>query len=176
MRLFVAAFPPPRVQQALIEAVRTLPPNAFRPTAPERVHLTLKFLGEVQLDNLPRIVAALEPVTDEHEPFEVVTSAFGVFPSPRRARILWAGIDEGADQLHALAKTVEALLKPEGFPPEEKPYVPHLTLGRSRRPTTFDPTGVSLPTLQFTISNIDLVQNKHGPTGITYPTLKRYDL
>lgn len=176
MRLFVAAFPPPQVQQTLIEAVRTLPTNAFRPTTPERVHLTLKFLGEVQPDELPRIVAALKPVTDGHEPFDAVTSVFGVFPSRRRARILWAGIDEGACQLRALAQTVEALLEPEGFPLEEKPYVPHMTLGRARRPTTFDPAGVSLPTLRFTVSGIDLVQSKYGPTGVTYPSLERYEL
>lgn len=176
MRLFVAAFPPPRVQQALIEAVRTLPTNAFRPTAPERVHLTLKFLGEVQPDNLSRIATALKPVTDEHEPFDAVTSVFGVFPSQRRARILWAGIGQGDERLRALAQTVEALLQPEGFPPEEKLFVPHMTLGRARRPTTFDPTGVSLPTLRFTVSGIDLVQSKHGPTGITYPRLERYEL
>jgi len=113
MRAFVAVFPPPEVRRALIEAAKAHPD--FRLTDPRRVHLTLKFLGDVSPSALPRIIAALEPVRDEHEPFDTVTSSFGAFPSPRRARILWAGLGEGAEQIRALAETLEACLEPEGF-------------------------------------------------------------
>lgn len=171
MRAFVAVFPPPEVQRALIEAAEVHP--AFRPTAPQRVHLTLKFLGEVPPGVLTQIKAALEPIRNEHEPFDVVTSDFGAFPSPHRARILWAGLDAGASSLlQALAESIEARLEPEGFAREGRPFVPHMTLGRARRPTPFGPA--SLPKLQFTVSGVDLVQSRHGATGVEYSTLARY--
>ena len=173
MRVFVAVFPPPEVRHALIEAAHKT--SGFRPTAPERVHLTLKFLGDVPPDALPRITSALEHVSASYEPFEVATSEFGVFPSPRRASVLWAGVDEGTENLNALADTVETRLEQEGFAREDRPFVPHITLGRSRRPTPFDPTNASLPKLRFTTSGMELVQSKHEPTGVAYSTLARYE-
>lgn len=176
MRAFVAVFPPPEVQKALVEAARVLPPNAFRLTAPERVHLTLKFLGEVLPEDLSRLARALEPVARHAEPFDACTSALGVFPSERRARILWSGIGEGATDLVALAHTVDSLLEPEGFAREERPFVPHLTLGRARRPTPFDPTSANPPKLRFAVRKIDLVQSGQHASGVTYSTLAEYEL
>ena len=176
MRVFVAAFPPPEVQRALVAAARAIPTDAFRLTAPERAHITLKFLGDVPPDALPRISATLEPIRGNHERFDVLTSSLGVFPSPRRARVLWAGLGEGAEQLRSLAQTVETLLDPEGFPPEKTSFMPHITLGRARHPTPFDPASANLPELRFTVSAIDLVQSKHSPTGVAYSTLARYEL
>jgi len=173
MRAFVAVFPPPEARRALIEAAKAHPD--FRLTDPRRVHLTLKFLGDVSPSALPRIIAALEPVRDEHEPFDTVTSSFGAFPSPRRARILWAGLGEGAEQIRALAETVEACLEPEGFAREDRPFVSHITLGRARRPASFDAAGADLPELRFTVSGVDLVQSKHEATGVAYSTLARYE-
>ncbi len=172
MRAFVAVFPPPEVRNALIEAASAIPASTFRLTAPERVHLTLKFLGDVPPQDLPRISAALQPLCDEHDPFDAVTSGFGAFPSARRARILWAGTEEGTGQLSALAQSVEARLEPEGFKREDRPFVPHITLGRSRRPAPFDPTNA--PELRFTVHGIDLVQSKHEATGVVYSTLRSY--
>src|ERR687894_1664624 len=104
MRVFVAVFPPPEVQKALMEAARAFPANAFRRTPPARVHLTLKFLGEVPPEDLPRVTAALGRAARQGEPFDAVVSDFGAFPSPRRARILWAGIGAGAEGFGALSR------------------------------------------------------------------------
>ncbi len=173
MRVFVAVFPPPEVRRSLIEAARAHP--GFRLTAPQRVHLTLKFLGDVPPDDLPRIAAALEPVRDGQGPFDVITSGFGVFPSPRRARILWAGAGEGTERLRALTEVVETCLQPEGFAREGRPFVPHITLGRARHPASFDPAGAGPPKLRFTVSGVDLVQSKHEATGVAYSALARYE-
>ena len=174
MRLFVAVFPPREVQEALVEAARALPTDAFRLTAPERVHLTLKFLGEVPPGALPRVTSALERVSGE--PFDVTISGFGVFPSARRARILWAGVEEGAERLRALARAVEDLLEPEGFAREDRTFLPHLTLGRARRPVAFDPGEAGLPRLGFGVREIDLVRSRRGESGVTYPVLAEYRL
>ena len=175
MRLFVAVYPPPEIRDKLIRSARDLPTDAFRLTAPERVHLTLKFLGEIPPEALPRITSALEPLGDAAEPFEAAIAGFGVFPSARRARILWAGIEEGAEAFRALANTVETLLEPEGLPPEGRPFVPHLTLGRARRPARFDPGHTPLPEERFAVRKADLVQSEHGGSGVVYSTLEEYE-
>jgi RNA 2',3'-cyclic 3'-phosphodiesterase len=176
MRAFVAVFPPPEVRSALIDAARALPTDAFRLTAPERVHLTLKFLGEVPPGDLPRLIPVLERIGRDGTTFDASTSGLGVFPSARRARILWAGIGEGSEELVSLARTVERLLEPEGFVPEDKPFVPHLTLGRARRPVPFDPSATVLPELRFPVHEVALVESRHEPSGLTYSPLAEYRL
>ena len=176
MRLFVAVYPPPEVQRALIEAARTLPTAAFRLTAPERVHLTLKFLGEVPSGDVPHLTAALERINRHGDPFEAATSGFGAFPSARRARILWAGIEDGAEQLVSLARAVETLLVPEGLPREDRPFVPHLTLGRARRPANLDLTSAPHPERRFTVHKVDLVHSRQDRTGLRYETLEAFGL
>jgi 2'-5' RNA ligase len=176
VRVFVAFFPPPEVQRTLAAAAGLLPTDAFRLTAPERVHLTLKFLGEVQPEDLIRVGSALEAIGQHGEPFDAAVSGFGVFPSARRARILWAGIGQGAEGFRALSRAVENLLEPEGFGREDKPFVPHLTLGRARRPVLFDPDEATLPRLGFSVGALDLVESRQGEPGVTYSVLERYPL
>ncbi len=176
MRIFVAVFPPPEVREALFHAARDLPASKdFRLIGPEKLHLTLKFLGDVAEDDLSRVTRALGPLRERHEPFEVSTSGFGAFPSERRARILWAGLGEGSGTLRAVAQSIEDLLEPAGFEREQRPYVPHLTLGRARgRQAKLDGASVSPPALRFTVSGVDLVESVPGEGGVTYSVLETY--
>ncbi|CAA9534099.1 MAG: 2'-5' RNA ligase [uncultured Rubrobacteraceae bacterium] len=176
MRVFVAVFPPSEVQKALMEAARAFPANAFRLTPPERVHLTLKFLGEVPPGDLPRLASALGRAARQGEPFDAVVSGFGAFPSTRRARILWAGIGAGAEGFRALKRAVEDLLEPEGFVREGKPFVPHLTLGRARRPVPLEPGGADVPDLGFAVGALDLVESRQDGSGVTYAVLAKFPL
>lgn len=176
MRTFVAVFPPPEVREALFRAARALPASKdFRLVGPEKIHLTLKFLGDVADEDLAKVTQALEPLRERHEPFEVSTSGFGTFPSEKRARILWAGVDEGSGPLRALASDVENLLEPAGFGREGRPYVPHLTLGRVRgRPAKLDDAGDPPPAHRFTVPGADLVSSVPGRDGVTYSILRTY--
>ena len=176
MRTFVAVFPPQRVREALFRTARDLPASsAFRLVGQEKLHLTLKFLGNVAEGDISRVKRALEQLRGRHEPFEVETSGFGAFPSERKARILWAGVGEGSGPLRAVAKSVDDLLEPAGFGRERRPYVPHLTLGRARgRRAKLDDTSVSPPALRFTVSGVDLVESVTGEGGVTYSVLETY--
>jgi len=176
VRTFVAVFPPPEVREALFRAARELPASKdFRLIGPEKLHVTLKFLGEVAEDDLGRVTQALEPLGERHESFEVSTSDFGTFPSERRARILWAGVGEGSESLRAVAQNVEDLLEPAGFGREERPYVPHLTLGRARgRRAKLEYASVSPPALRFAVSGVDLVESVPGAGGVSYSVLETY--
>jgi RNA 2',3'-cyclic 3'-phosphodiesterase len=178
VRAFVAVFPPPEVREALAGAVRDLPVvGKIRLTTPANIHLTLKFLGDVPEDDLGRVAEALEPLRERHEPFEAGISGFGAFPSPRRARILWAGIGQGADKLRALAQDVEWSLEPVGFERDDRAYVPHLTLGRARgRPATLESAETSPPVPDFLVRHAELMKSVLGKTGATYSTLATYPL
>ena len=176
MRTFVAVFPPSEVRETLSHAARDLPASKdFRLIVPEKLHLTLKFLGEVAEDDLARLRQALGPLRDRHEPFEVSIAGFGAFPSERRARILWAGIGEGSESLRVVARNIEDLLEPAGFDREKRPYVPHLTLGRARdRRAKLDDPDVSPPALRFTVSGVDLVQSVPEAGSVIYSVRKTY--
>jgi 2'-5' RNA ligase len=176
VRAFVAVFPPPEVQEALAGAARGLPiAGKVRLTPAEKVHLTLKFLGDVREDVLlGRLAEALEPLRERHEPFEAGISGFGAFPSPKKARVLWAGVGEGSDGLRVLAEAVEECLEPLGFERENRPYVPHMTLGRSRgRPVALETVETPPPVPTFLVRRVDLVQSV---PGAAYSTLAAYPL
>jgi RNA 2',3'-cyclic 3'-phosphodiesterase len=176
VRTFVAVFPPQRVREALFRAARDLPASqAFRLIGPEKLHLTLKFLGDVAEDDLSRVKRALVQLRGRHEPFEVETSDFGAFPSERRARILWAGVGEGSGPLREVAQSVDGLLEPAGFEREGRPYVPHLTLGRSRgKGAKLDGASAPPPALRFSVPGVDLVESVPGEGGVTYSVLETY--
>ena len=176
MRAFVAVFPPQRVRQALFRAAHDLPTSKdFRLISPEKLHVTLKFLGDVAEDTLGRVKQALEPLSERHEPFEVRTSGFGAFPSEKKARILWTGVGEGSESLRAVAQSVEDLLQPAGFAREQRPYVPHLTLARARgRKAKLEDASISPSALRFTVSGVELVESAPGAGGVTYSVLETY--
>jgi RNA 2',3'-cyclic 3'-phosphodiesterase len=179
VRAFVAVFPPPEIREALVGAARELPVvGPVRWVRSENVHLTLKFLGDVSKEDLlDRVAEALRAVRGRHEPFEAEPSAFGAFPSARRARILWAGIDEGSDRLRALAEDVQASIDPLGFEREGRAYSPHLTVGRARaRPVVLEAVEVPSTVPSFTVQNMELVQSVLGAAGVTYSTVATYPL
>lgn len=96
----------------------------------ENLHLTLKFLGDVVPERLAALAARLEGVARAQAPFALTLAGVGAFPSWQRPRVLWIGVV--APALAPLAAAVEAACAAERFPPETRPFHPHLTLGRVR--------------------------------------------
>lgn len=98
---------------------------------PENLHLTLLFLGEVDERDLIKVCRAVENVCRVHAPFTLSFASTGAFPNTRRPRTLWAGIEEGTEELIALHDALEPPLQDLGcYRREDRPYSPHLTLGR----------------------------------------------
>ena len=81
---------------------------------------------------------AIRPVTDAIAPFRFSLCGVGAFPNPRRARVAWVGLQEGAEAATHLAARLESALRPLGFSPERRPWRAHVTLGRFRAPRTLD--------------------------------------
>jgi 2'-5' RNA ligase len=93
------------------------------------MHLTLKFLGEVSTANIQALARMLQSEAARYAPFDFTISALGAFPNARRPRVIWVGADVPAALL-ALQKAIEAETRLLGYPGEERPFSPHLTLGR----------------------------------------------
>ncbi len=178
MRLFVAVFPPPEVRgEASRTARRLLPDARIRWSRPENVHLTLKFLGNVDEESLDDLRTALENACADHAPFEARLAGLGAFPSARHARILWAGVGEGSERLRSLATDVAAALSSSGFERETRPYEPHLTLGRARgRPVSLNLPEEAGGGLPFEVRRIELTESKLTDKGPIYRTVEEFVL
>jgi len=100
--------------------------------APENLHLTLKFLGQVREARTAELVAAIAQATSGFAAFEATVAGLGAFPTPTRPRVIWAGVGRGADALVGLAGRVDEALAALGFEREPRPFSPHATLGRVR--------------------------------------------
>lgn len=133
LRSFVAVKIPSDMQIALARSTaalqEALPKPLVRWVAPQNVHLTLKFLGDVSPANLERLADAMAAETITHEAFSMTVGGLGAFPSPRRARIIWFGLNAPA-VLTALLRGIEAVAARLGYAAEDRPFSPHLTIGR----------------------------------------------
>jgi 2'-5' RNA ligase len=124
-RLFIAADPPPEVKKQLLEICYGLPGAKW--TDESRMHITLRFLGEVDGGKFKDARAALNLV--QFEPFEITVRGVGCFPLRKRPEILWAGID-GNDKLVQLRNRIEAALDHEGLGRESRKFHPHVQLAK----------------------------------------------
>jgi len=133
LRSFVAVEIPAEIQSALARSTallqKALPKPLIRWVAPQNVHLTLKFLGDVSPANLERLAEALKTEAVAHETFDMSVGGLGAFPNPRRARVIWIGLEAPA-ALMALLRGVETVTARLGYTSEDRPFSPHLTIGR----------------------------------------------
>lgn len=132
IRSFVALDIPASAQEALSRLTGELRQTgaAVSWVRADRIHLTLKFLGNVPPDQIQAIQSALETVAASATPFRLQPAGCGAFPTLKQMRVVWVGL-RGEDQaLHSLQKSVGDALGSLGFEPEDRPFRAHLTLGR----------------------------------------------
>lgn len=138
LRLFVALTPPDPVRRRLVAAQGELRRAAGRHAeevrwvAPERLHLTLQFLGQVPEERLEAVREAVLATARAARPLRLEVRGAGGFPSARRPRTIWGGVAGELDGLRALAESLEGALGRIGFPGSGRAFAPHLTFGRSR--------------------------------------------
>jgi 2'-5' RNA ligase len=137
LRLFIALELPSSVLGAL-ETLQSdlraqVPERAARWVRPAGIHLTLKFLGDVPAEQVDAITAGIHEATKNHAPFTLQAEGLGVFPNPRRARVLWVGVGGEIEALRNLHASVEEYIVPLGYPAEERKFRGHLTLARAAR-------------------------------------------
>jgi RNA 2',3'-cyclic 3'-phosphodiesterase len=98
----------------------------------QNLHLTLQFLGNIDITAVGNITNAIERAAAGISHFRLEVGGLGAFPNIRRANIIWVGLAGDLDKLDKLQKNIGANLTPLGFPPETRPFTPHLTIGRVR--------------------------------------------
>jgi 2'-5' RNA ligase len=102
----------------------------------DNIHLTLKFLGNIDAALTGRITDTLREAVRGLHPFRVEMGGPGVFPNPGRVQVVWVGLAGEVDKLIQLHRRIDAALVPLGFRPESRPFTPHLTLARVRDKAT----------------------------------------
>lgn len=136
MRAFIAIALTPEIHQRLDEVAasyrKQLGSTSVRWVAAKNIHLTLKFLGDVSLNNLDILTKMLETEVAGHHPFEISVGSSGAFPGIRRPRVIWVGVEAPAE-LAAVQSGIENVVARLGYAGEERPFSPHLTLGRVSR-------------------------------------------
>ena len=178
LRLFVAASVPAGLAasiEAAIDPWKAAVPGA-RWTPPERRHLTLRFLGSTGSGRIPWIEDRLAEAAARRPPFEVVVRGLGAFPSPRRARVLWVGLDDAEGRLADLAGAVQEAIASE-FPPDRRPFSPHLTVARCDPPAALPMREVAsdIEIGSLAVGEMSLVRSHLGARP-RYETLARFPL
>jgi 2'-5' RNA ligase len=182
MRLFLAAELPGPVRDAVVGLRATLQAKleGWRWVGPEGVHLTLRFLGEVDESVDAKAREAWRRIARESEPFQVCVTQLGRFPPRGTPRVLWVGVGETqpGPALAALATRLEETARELGWEPESRPFRPHLTLARRRR----DATRAELTeetTLQKVagwVRALVLMHSQLGRDGARYTALESFPL
>ncbi|MBI1295142.1 RNA 2',3'-cyclic phosphodiesterase [bacterium] len=196
MRTFIAIDLSPAVKQQ----VRTLQQrlqSALRPlggdhllkwTKPDKVHVTLRFLGDTGEVQTRCMAEELGRITSEMAPFALQLGGIGVFPNWPRLRVLWVGVDGAMAALHRLQQAVEAAAQAAGFTAEDKSFSPHITLARMgnsarseevRRIGEFLRTGSAQETTltaTWRVEEIVHMQSQLRPEGAVYTPIEHFAL
>jgi 2'-5' RNA ligase len=179
-----------RVEHHLRQARLALP---FTWTPAEKTHITLRFLGETTDAQYKDILNSLPAVASQAAPFQLTLHGLGCFPNFRRPRVLWIALQGDLDALHQLQRPVEQLVQQAGFPAEERPFSPHLTIARTRRdatPAALAKAGQAvselaqalavdpqlLPATTFTVQELIWMRSELLPGGARYTALARFGL
>jgi 2'-5' RNA ligase len=180
LRAFLAAEIGEGARRALAEAAgrlaREVRGRGVRWARPETYHVTLRFLGEIEVERVAPLAARVAEAVAGVAPFELRLGALVAFPGPRRPRVIAATLEPEA-ALEALARRVEAAVVGAGLPPEERPFRPHLTLGRVRDRAHPDPAAAGpLPAEPFRVAEVVLFRSDPRENGALHTPLERLAL
>ncbi len=150
--------------------------RGLKPVDPSNLHVTLKFLGDVDESLVPGIGEVMRSSCAGIAPFKVEVSGSGVFPPKGSSRVVWAAL-KGAEPLATIAARLEAGLEPLGLPPEGRPFRSHLTLARVKDPKASEQArelAASFQSAMFGLKEIDEIALKKSvlrPQGPEYTTV-----
>ena len=188
VRAFVAIELPDEIRSALsdlIEDLRRSNIRSMRLVRAEGIHLTLKFLGEIDRGQVDSVVAAVSGVARAHRAFTLELGGVGAFPRRDSPRVLWVGMGGQLAPLLDLQRDVEGAVAPLGFSRETREFSPHLTVARLRDGTSMADKQKAAQTLfsariesglPVDVDSLSLVQSRLLPEGAVYECLARMPL
>ena len=179
MRTFLGIGLPADVRDAIASVTGQLrgrhAPVAW--TAPENLHITLAFLGEISPGRVASVERSMEVVVSGTGPFSLTAEGGGAFPGTRNPRVFWVGFLESLELVRQLQQNMGNALSGAGFPPEDRPFHPHITVGRTRGalPPAWGERFVRALSGQnfgvVPVSSVTLYESRLGPGGAAYTPL-----
>lgn len=185
IRAFLAIDPPAVVLENIQEMQNRLKKNirgVIRWVRPEGIHLTLKFFGDISVQDVANISEVIVKRTNAAPPFALEVRGLGAFPDVTRPRIIWLGITGQMGNLLSLQKDLEEEFFILGFPKEDRPFRAHLTMGRVKVPkgiiglAAAVDAGGKLTAGSFTVGEVALFQSSLSPQGAIYTRLATFPL
>jgi len=184
LRCFVAVNLPDELRETIGEYFSALRKDVpgVKWVAAGNLHLTLKFLGRVEPEQVKRVGESLDGALGGTRPVGVSFRGAGAFPPRGRPRVVWLDLDAGGMEVTALQSAVEGALEPLDFAREQRRFTPHLTVGRVK---SLKDAGALLGALdsardrewgRFTASSVDLMRSELFPTGARYSILHKVRL
>ena len=185
MRCFIAVNLSASLKREVAAAVKGLAAGNWdvKWVAADNLHITLRFLGTVADDTVERIMELLKTVASGHGSFAVPLRGVGVFPDRRKPRVVWIDIPDSGELTRLQAEVEEACVT-IGFTKEDRPFSPHLTLGRIRSmdPKDREPFMRAVETLKdrdfgnIGVNKISLMKSELEPAGARYFIVAEYPL
>ncbi|HET6648344.1 MAG TPA: RNA 2',3'-cyclic phosphodiesterase, partial [Pyrinomonadaceae bacterium] len=147
----------------------------------ENIHLTLKFLGEIQTSRLINLSNAAARAAKESDPFQIALAETGVFPKHGIPRVLWIGVKDESGRLAELYTRLEDECSREGFARDDRPFHPHLTIARLRKPEGVRDLAAAHTKMHFDpialeISECMVIRSEPGSAGSKYTVISRHML
>jgi len=184
MRAFLAITPPTEVQAGCRELIDALRPDApkVRWVRPENIHLTLRFLGDIDESVGERVMHGLAETAATVAPFAVTASGFGCFPNARKPTVAWVGIQAEGEGLQRVQSAAEEAAQRLGLKPETRPFSPHLTIGRIRVPAPAVPWAeliarhADFNAGAWTVRDVALFSSELHPSGARYTRIATVSL
>jgi len=184
VRSFIAVNLNPEIKEYLasLQVSLNVPETKIKWVEKNNLHLTMKFLGDMSLEQTELIKSGLKGITSRYIPFIVkLSSNIGIFPTYRMPRIIWVGIKEGVNQLEELYNSIENDLSNKGFSREDKYFSGHITIGRVkfiRDKNNFIQIlkRIEISNLSQEVKSIDLMGSKLTPNGPIYSLTAKFPL
>ncbi len=187
MRTFIAIELPQQIQNALAKLQEQLKQSGadVKWVEPINIHLTLKFLGEIDEQQLNKIKQVIEEIAADKDAFQIHISSLGAFPHITSPRVIWVGLYSGDKETKEIVATLEGKIEKIGIPKEDHTFSSHITIGRSRSPKNKENlvqllnklAGIlTAENLEFRISKITLFKSSLSPKGPTYEVLHQANL
>jgi 2'-5' RNA ligase len=178
LRCFIAVTLPGPLKKDVGDVIRKLRESGadIKWVPDENLHLTLKFLGETEEERLDEIKGALYKKLSHYAPFYIKIAGVGYFPGGRNPRVIWVGIEERGP-LADICTDVENAMVKFGYPREERPFSPHLTIGRVRSPKRVAEVIKRLDEFhavafdEFVVKGVTLMKSELKPGGAEYSGL-----
>jgi 2'-5' RNA ligase len=184
LRAFIAVDLSESVRSALGQVQEVLERQRFRVkwVRPANIHLTLKFLGNIEGADVEKISGAMVQVAKDRKALSLVAKGIGVFPDIRRPRVIWAGLSGQVEMLQDMQRSLEGHLADLGFPKESRGFKAHLTLGRvkgkidSERLEAAMSKCAGFESKPFDVNRIILFKSELRPSGAVYTPVQEVSL